>query len=118
MIGAFAIMDLTQRFLQPQRKGAGMPADVSRHAATRVERDRRNDGMHRLRLRETAGDAQWPMRVRTRDRSDRGERRGRWRPVPTGKLHRTPTRCRRNGNHAVFADRPTPQRPPKGYRNG
>ena len=54
MLGSFAIMFLTQRFLLPHRNGANMPADFSRHAATLVEHYRLEDGMHRLRLRETS----------------------------------------------------------------
>lgn len=54
MVGSFAIMFLTQRFLLPHRNGANMPADFSRHAATLVEHYRLEDGMHRLRLRETS----------------------------------------------------------------
>ncbi|HRY24984.1 MAG: SLC13 family permease [Geminicoccaceae bacterium] len=54
MIGSLAIMYLTQRFLLPHRDGLNLPADFSSHAATLVEQYRLEDGLHRLRLRETS----------------------------------------------------------------
>jgi di/tricarboxylate transporter len=54
MVGSLAIMFLTQRFLLPHRNGANMPADFSAHAATLVEHYRLEDGLHRLRIRESS----------------------------------------------------------------
>jgi di/tricarboxylate transporter len=54
MLGSWAIMILTQRFLLPHRNGGSLPPDFSEHARTLVEQYRLEDGLQRLRVRSSS----------------------------------------------------------------
>ena len=54
LIGTMAIIILFGERLLPQRNGATMPADFSRHAKTLVEQYGLGDGVHQLRVRRSS----------------------------------------------------------------
>ena len=70
LAGSMAIMVLFGRYLLPQRNGATMPADFSRHANTLVEQYGLASGIFQLRVRESSSYVgQGPFRHRPVDLS-------------------------------------------------
>ena len=98
LAGSMAIMVLFGRRLLPQRNGATMPADFSRHAKTLVEQYGLASGIFQLRVRDSSSlRRQGPFRHRpltlSRPRADGRPGQGHRHAAPPDRMSKRATRC-------------------------